>query len=130
MSTPPAAATALTSGAPIWFCHPNLVHCQRWHARKQHKEGGHYDSRRFDGAVMFAKCDDCESYYVAVFYAAGRGIVHCYAISETHWRWWTGRDGIEYELDEDQPIQHLLSLLGYNPSYTPTNPTTGRPQPR
>lgn len=130
--TPPVPLSPLSQGAPIWVCHPNLLHCQHRHVRKHHREGGHYDQRRIDGH-LFAKCDTCESCYLGVFYSARGGsgaIVHCYAISEAQWRWWNGPDGINVELDEHQPTQHLLALLGYNPMFSPTNPLTGRPQPR
>jgi hypothetical protein len=115
--------------SPVWVCSPNRLHCAREHVRRSFKEGGSYDQRRIDGHV-FAKCDECGECYVAVFHSRPDPIAYCYAISDAQWRWWNSAEGVDYELDERQPTQHLLHLLGFNRYYRPTNPATLRPTPR
>ena len=124
---PPAAPFTITR-SPIWICAPNRLHCQHEHVRRTYREGMHIDAARLEGPA-FVRCDECKECYLAVFYARPDPAVHCYAISVEQWAWWYGPEGIDFDLDARQPMQHLLALLGYNPYYRPTNPRTSRPTP-
>jgi hypothetical protein len=129
--SPPGPAVAMRD-PPVWVCHPNRLACQRGHVRRHHREGFHLDQRRLDGHI-FAKCDECPSHFLGVAHAArggAGGIIYCYAITETQWRWWNSPQGVAFELDEEQETLHLLYLLGYHDRYSPTHPTTGRPSRR
>ena len=102
---------------PLWFDHPNYIHCRSGHLFTFHRSDVAVNWDRMTGHSFMA-CQRCRptSYFLSVFTPKPDPFVLSFTLSREQYQHWCGA-GRGYELEGG--TLELLALLGYHSHYTP-----------